>query len=232
MYPIRGGISRTFEIFYENFLQFLPNFLAAVILLVVGFILAAILRAVFLRIFRAVKVDRFWERAGMREVLTKGGIRQPLSVELSVIVYWLTVIVFLVTSLNTLHLPTIQMVMARFFLYLPNVFVAVIILIIGYLLSNFFARAALITLVNAGVINAGMIARFVRFAVLVFSLTMALEQLEIGRQTVLIAFAIMFGGITLGFAIAFGLGAQTFVKDYLGRRINKDEEQDDGIDHI
>lgn len=231
MYWLRGGVTETFEILYQKLMQFLPNFLAAVILLVVGIILAKILQLFLLRLFRAINVDRLWDRAGMREVLVKSGIRQPLSVELSRIVYWLTIIIFMVISLNALHIPAIEMVLARFFLYLPNVFIALVILLVGYLVSNFFARAALIALVNSGVRQAGLIARLVRFAVVVFSITMALEQLDIGRLSVLVAFAIMFGGVILALAIAFGLGAQQIVKDYLERKM-KGEEREDDIEHL
>ncbi len=156
-----------------------------------------------------MNVDRFWDRAGIREVLVRGGIKRPLSVELSRTVYWLTVLIFIVIALNALQIPLIEAVLARFFFYLPNVFVALLILFAGYLLCNFFARAVLIALVNSGVQEAGLIARAVRFAVFVFAVTMALEQLDIGKLSVLIAFTIMFGGVVLAFAIAFGLGGST-----------------------
>jgi hypothetical protein len=181
-------------------------------------------------------VDRFWDRAGIREVLIRGGIKRPLSTELARIISWLTILVFVVIALNSLEIPVVVTVLSRFFLYVPNIFVALLILFAGYLLSNFFARAALIALVNSGVHEAGMVARAVRLAIFVFAGTMALEQLNIGRVSVLIAFGIMFGGVVLGFAIAFGLGAQHYVRDYLQRRIEGGEDNEgqrkDGIDHI
>lgn len=231
MQPTRGGVLGMFQVLYERLLQFLPNFLLALILLGIGLILAKILSAVILKFFRAINVDRFWDRAGVREVLNRGGIREPLSVELSRITFWLVIVVFIIISLNALNLPAVDMVLARFFLYLPNVFIAVVILLVGYLLSNYFARAALIAAVNSGLRRAGLIARLVRLAVFLFSLTMALEQLEIGRISVLLAFAIMFGGIVLSFAIAVGLGAQGIVRDYLERKMNGGKEEDH-INHM
>ena len=222
-----------FEAFYQKLMEFLPNFLVALILLFVGVALARLLGFVFLRVFKAINVDKFWDRAGIREVLIRGGIKRPLSTELSRMISWLTVLIFVVIALNALHIPVIDAVLGRFFLYLPNVFVAVLILFAGYLLSNFFARAVLITLVNSGVQEAGLIARVVRFAIFVFAGTMALEQLDIGKLSVLIAFAIMFGGVILAFAIAVGLGAQHYVRTYLDRRTESGEkEKDNDIDHI
>ncbi len=82
--------------------------------------------------------------------------------------------------------------------------------------------------------EAGLIARAVRFAVFVFAVTMALEQLDIGKLSVLIAFTIMFGGVVLAFAIAFGLGGQHYVKMYLERRMEekREREEEDHIDHV
>ncbi len=228
---IRGGLSDTLEVVYRKLLQFLPNLMTAVIVLVFGIVLSKILAFIFLRLFRAIGVDRFWDRAGMREVFNKGGLKQPLSVELSKIIYWLTVIIFVVISLAMLQIPAIDLVLTRFFLYLPNVFIALIILFVGYLLSNFFARAALIALVNAGVKQAGLAARLVRIAVFVFAITMTLDQLDIGRQSVLAAFTIIFGGVILAFAIAFGVGAHGLVRDYLERQMKESEKEDD-IEHL
>lgn len=231
---VGGGMMEMFHVFYRKLLEFLPNFVTALILLLVGIGLAKILGLVFLRVFRAVNVDGFWDRAGIREVLVRGGIKRPPSVELSRTIYWLTVLIFMVIALNALQIPVIEAVLARFFLYLPNVFLAILILFTGYVLSSFFGRAVLIALVNSGVQEAGLIARAVRFAIFVFAVTMALEQLDIGKLSVLIAFTILFGGIVLAFAIAFGLGGQHYVKAYLERRMKEkgEREEEDHIDHV
>jgi hypothetical protein len=233
MQDVEGGAAEMLHVFFRKLLGFLPNFFTALILLFVGVGLAKVLGLISLRVFRALNVDRFWDRAGIREVLIRGGIRKPLSVELSRIVYWLTVLIFIVIALNALQIPVIEAVLARFFLYLPNVFVALLILFAGYLLCNFFARAALIGLVNSGVREAGLAARAVRFAIFVFAVTMALEQLDIGKASVLIAFTIMFGGAVLAFAIALGLGGQHYVREYLERRMRKGSKDDvHHIDHV
>jgi hypothetical protein len=231
MRVLEGGMMEMLEVFYQRLLQFLPNLLVAVIVFVVGIMVSKILRVLSLRFFTAINVDRFWDRAGMREVLNRGGIKQPLSVELSKIVYWLAILIFVIISLNALHIPPIETLLARLFLYLPNVLIAFLILFVGYVLSNFFARAALIALVNTGVQQAGLVARLVRLGVFMFSITMSLEQLDIGKLAVLIAFAIMFGGVVLALAIAFGLGAQQFVRDFLERKTAKREREDD-IEHL
>lgn len=228
-------IIEPFESFYEKFLTFMPNFLTSLVLLVVGIVLGALLRRIFLRIFRAVNLDKAAERLGLFEMLLKGGIRESLSAFIARIIGWLTIFTFAVVALQTLKIPTVEHLLERFFLYLPNVFTAAVILLFGYLFSNFFGRAALIASVNAGLRKAGMVGRLVKLTVFILSATMALEQLGIGRETVLIAFAIIFGGIVLALAIAFGFGGKEMAKNYLERNIgeeNKDEETGDDIHHL
>jgi len=225
-------IIEPFESSYEKFLTFMPNFLTSLALLIVGIVLGALLRMVFLRMFRAINLDKAAERLGLFEMLLKGGIRESLSAFIARIIGWLTIFTFAVVALQTLKIPTVEHLLERFFLYLPNVFTAAVILLFGYLFSNFFGRAALIASVNAGLRKAGMVGKFVKFTVFILSATMALEQLGIGRETVLIAFAIVFGGIVLALAIAFGFGGKEIAKNYLERNIREEKEGEETRDDI
>ncbi len=224
-------IIEPFERFFEKVLQFLPDFLSAILIFALGIVLGLILRAVFLRLFRTIKLDKFSERSGMVEIIQKGGIKEPVSLILSRIIGWLTIISFSILSLYSLDVPAIGQILERLLLYLPNVFVAAVILFFGFFLSNFLSRATLIASVNAGFKASGLIGKFVKLTVFLLAVTMALEQLGIGRGTIVIAFAITFGGIVLALAIAFGLGGRNIAKDYLEKKLLKGEEKDD-IEHL
>lgn len=220
-----------FERFLENALQFLPNFITAILVLIVGVFFGIILKTFFLRFFKAIGLDKLSERSGVIELLRKGGIRDSVSTLLSRIIGWITIVVFAVISMRSLEVSTVERIFERILLYLPNMFVATLLLLFGYLLSNFLGRAALIASVNAGMKISGLIGRFVKFTVLILSGTMALEQLGIGRETVVIAFTIIFGGIVLALAIAFGFGGKEIAKTYLEKKFLKEEEKDD-IKHL
>ncbi|MEW6417657.1 MAG: hypothetical protein AB1480_06005 [Nitrospirota bacterium] len=224
-------IIEPFDKFLEKLLQFLPNILSSILILLSGIILGLILKALFQRFFHAIKLDKFSERSGVVEMLQKGGVKEPLSFILSKLISWVIIISFLFLSLQSLNIPTIERVLERFILYLPNVFVAAVILLFGYLLSNFLGRAALIAAVNAGWKVSGLIGRLVKLTVFLLAVTMALEQLGIGRETIVIAFAIIFGGVVLAIAIAFGLGGRDIAKEYLEKKI-KGEEKKDEISHL
>ena len=220
-----------FERFIERVLHFLPNFITAILVLIVGIVFGMVLKVLFLRFFKAIGLDKLSERSGVIELLRKGGIRDSVSILLSRIIGWLTIVVFAVISMKALEVSTVERIFERILLYLPNVFVATLLLLFGYLLSNFLGRAALIASVNAGMKISGLIGRFVKFTILVFSGTMALEQLGIGRETVVIAFTIIFGGIVLALALAFGFGGKEIAKTYLEKKFLKEEEKDD-IKHL
>jgi hypothetical protein len=225
-------IVQPLEGLYEKVLEFLPNFLASLLLLMVGIVVGKALRMIVFRLLKAVHLDKHFERFGMDEVLGKGGIKEPLSVLLSRIVGWIAVFIFVVLALKALNIPSVERLLVGFVLYLPNVFVAALILFFGYFLSNFLGRAALITSVNAGIRLSGLIGQFTRLAVFLLSITMALEQLGIGSNTIVIAFAITFGGVVLALSIAFGLGGRDIAKDYLEKKIRGGEEKKDEISHM
>lgn len=225
-------IIEPFESCYEKILTFLPYFLTSLALLIVGIVLGIALRMIFLRIFRAFNLDRVAERLGLFEMLLRGGIKEAPSSFIARIIGWLTVFTFAVVALQTLKIPTVEQLLERFFLYLPNIFTAAVILLFGYILSNFFGRAALIASVNAGLKKAGSLGRLVKVTVFILSATMALEQLGIGRETVIIAFAIVFGGIVLAMAIAFGLGGKEIARNYLEKNVGANPEDDDTRDDI
>ncbi|MEW6108566.1 MAG: hypothetical protein AB1632_05250 [Nitrospirota bacterium] len=219
------------ERFFENVLQFLPNFLTSALILIIGILIGMAFKRIFLKLFKAVGVDIFLERTGTMELIRKGGIKDPGSVLLSRLIGWIIVFVFAIISLRALDTPAVERLLESFLLYLPNIFVALLILLFGYLLSNFLGRAALIAAVNAGIKISGLIGKFIKFTIFILAATMALEQLGIGRETVVIAFAVIFGGFVLAFAIAFGLGGRDIAKEYLEKKL-KGEEKKDEISHL
>ncbi|HNS13763.1 MAG TPA: hypothetical protein PKM08_00385 [Syntrophorhabdaceae bacterium] len=224
-------IVEPFEKCYEKLLYFLPNFFTSILLLIAGILLAVIIRVIFQKLFKTIKLDRFSERSGIVEALSKSGIREPLSVLISKIIEWIIILTFLVVAMQNLRIPTVEHLLERFFLYVPNMFIAAFILIIGYLLSNFFRRAVLIASVNAGIKYSGLLSKFVKFTVFILSCTMALEQLGIGKDTVIIAFAVTFGGVILALAIACGLGGKDIAREYLEKKM-KEDNKGDGINHL
>jgi hypothetical protein len=220
-------IIQPFDRFLERLLEFLPDIMTSILIFVAGVVLGFILKSVFLKIFQAVRIDRFSERSGAVEMMKKGGVTEPVSVILARLIGWVAVISFLILSLQTLNIPAVERIMERFILYLPNVFIAVFIVFLGYFLGNFLGRTALIACVNAGFKMAGLVAKFVKLTIFLLSMTMALEQLGIGRETITIAFAVIFGGVVFALSLAFGLGGRDAAKEFLEKKLYGEEKKDD-----
>jgi len=221
--PIRG--------FLVELLNFLPRLLSSLVLVLCGLLAAWLLKTVCIWSIRSLQGDALAEKLGLTQALRKLGMKDPLSRLTGRVVYWLVLISFLIIALNALSVPTVEDLLSRFFLYLPNVIVAVLILTLGYIVGNFLGRASLIALVNADVSMASFLGRFVRITVYIIAATMALELLGIGKDTVLVAFAIVFGGIVLALSIAFGIGGHKAAGDYIERKLREEREKDD-IEHI
>jgi hypothetical protein len=124
----------------------------------------------------------------------------------------------------------LQEQIARFFLFLPHLFVSVLILFFGMLAAGFAARAALLAAVNANVPSPRLLSLAVRSIIMVFVLSIVFEELGLAEQTMLVAFGIAFGALMLGLAIAFGIGGRDLARRFLEEkfvRIKKDRDEDE-----
>ncbi|GBE35585.1 hypothetical protein BMS3Bbin06_02126 [bacterium BMS3Bbin06] len=218
--------------FLQRLIEFLPNLLSSLVIMTLGFFTGWVLKNITLKILEIINADRFCHRTGITHALEKGGIKDKPTVLIGKVFYWLVVIIFAIMALYTLRVPAVANLLERFFLYLPNVFVAVVLIIVGYVLSNFLARATLIASVNAGIRISGFLSKGVKAGVIVLSLTMALEQLGIGHDTVIIAFSLLFGGVVFALALAFGLAGKDLAKEYLEKRFGREQEEKDDLKHL
>ncbi len=225
-------ITEPIEDFINKVLLFLPNLFSSILILILGILAGWVTKQVLLKLFRILKLDELSERSGINRIISRGGIKSSLATLIARFVGWIITFGFAIIALDNLRLPAIERLFESFFLYLPNVFIALIIIVVGLLLGNFFGRTALIASVNAGLKMSGLIAKAVKFSIFVFALSIALEQLGIGKETVVIAFAIVFGGIIFALALAFGLGGRDIAKEFLEKKLKGEEEKKDEISHL
>lgn len=215
--------------------RFLPRILAMTITIIIGLIVAWILRAIVRRILLFFRFDQVCETVGLTQFLAK--TKMPLPTELlSSLVFWVVWLVFWLFGLDALQIAPLQSEIARFFFFLPQIFVAILILFVGVLIANFFGRTTLLTAVNADAPSPRLLSGVVRFLIIAIAVTMALERIGLGRGVVVIAFAIAFGAIMLGLALAFGLGGRDAARRLLERRFlesrKREDDENDEISHM
>ena len=200
---------------------FLPRVLVAGLLLVVGWVVARIVRRLTLKTLRLARVDLIAEKAGIEDFLVQGGVRQTTVSILANLVYWIINLIVILAALTALGLGSATELFNRLALYIPNVVAAVIVLILGSLFAQFLGTLTRTYLANLGVEGAVAIGNLVRLAVVVFVVAVGLEQLAIGGQVLVSAFQIAFGALCLALALAFGLGGRDWAARVLDNLFGK-----------
>jgi hypothetical protein len=208
---MRDELIRLIEVlrgFWDQLAAFLPRLALALVLLLVGWALARFVRRLAVRGLRLVKADVAAEKAGLEDFLVQGGVRFTTVTLVGSFVYWAVNLAVILAALTVLGIETAGQTIARLVLHVPNVATAVVILILGTLLGQFFGALTFAYLANLGVGGARAMSAIARWAVVVFVIAVSLEQLSIGGQVLVSAFQIAFGALCLALALAFGLGGR------------------------
>ena len=205
--PIKG--------MWSQFLEYVPNILGALIILIVGWLVARTIQTVVDKALSKARFNTLTERAGINHALSQAQIHRPPSTIMARLFFWVLMILALSMSVNALNLEVASQLLNQLVAYIPNVIAAAFILALGFffgsLLRSFVATAA----GGVKMLNPQMLGQLAQVAVIIFSVAAALEQLQVAKETVQTAIQIIFGSLGLGFAIAFGFGCQDIVKKWV-----------------
>jgi hypothetical protein len=214
----------------RGFAHYLPRLIVMLIIALIGWVIAYLIKVLVRSILNLTAFSKLSENSGATQLLHRAAL--PSSAELlSRFVFWVAWIGFILLGVSVLGIVGLQEYISRFFLFLPRLLVALVILFFGLLAANFFSRAALLAAVNANFRSSRMLSVLIRVMISLFTFSMVLEMLGVGEQTILIAFGAAFGALMLGLAIAFGIGGQDLAREFLEKRLasNKREEKDDEL---
>ena len=227
---ILGTLRETFGSFFHALVLFLPRVLSMLVIIAAGLLVALVLKIMVRRIFSIASFRKYCDSAGLTQMMRKAALPTPVEF-LGQVVFWVVWLVFIVLGIDALGISAFREQISRFFMFLPQIFVAMIVLFIGLLIANFFSRATLLAAANANYPSARLLSTLVRLLIVIFFVTMALEQIGLGRHVVLIAFSIAFGAVMLGTAIAFGLGGRDVARQVLEKQFLNEEtsEKDEDI---
>jgi small-conductance mechanosensitive channel len=221
---IVSELTQATQEFARELAHLLPRLLVMLIIALVGWIIAYLVKVVLRKALRLVKFDRLSESAGATQLLTQAAL--PSSSELlSRLVFWVTWVGFVLAGLSALGIVGLQEDISRFFLFLPRLLVAILILFFGMLASTFFSRGALLAAVNASLPSPQVLSYSVRVVILVLAVSMAFEEIGVAEHTILVAFSIVFGALMLSLAIAFGIGGRDLARRTLERRFSQDKKE-------
>jgi hypothetical protein len=229
--PFSTRLLAALNTFYEGVMGFLPGLLAFLLIALLGLALAWVVRAVVRRVLTAARFDRLADSSGAGQLLIRADIRATPSALVASFLFWVLLASFAMAGLSALDVEAIDLLTAEFFLYLPQIFAGLVILLVGFLFANFLSRATLLAAINAGAPSPRVISLVVKLLITVLAFAMALEQLHIARSIVLAAFIISFGAVMLSVAIAFGIGGHEVARRILERRFEADDHRDD-LEHL
>ena len=198
-------------------LTFIPKLLGFLVILIVGLIIASLVSKLVTGLLRRLGFDNLANRIGLTRFQQRMNVTLDPAGVLGKIVYWFLLLIFLIPATDSLGLPAVSNILNQLVAYIPNVFVAILVLFLGTLAATFVADIVRGATASANVGNPNVFAAIARWAIIGFASLIALEQLQIAPALINELFAAVVGAAAIAFGLAFGLGGQDTARRWLSR---------------
>lgn len=198
--------------------SYLPQFLGGLVVLLIGLAISALLREVVIRALWVLKVERWFDGASqmMRRVQVGGADGASVWTNLlAELVRWTVVVLFLIPAVDAWGLPRVTDVLNQVLLYVPNVFVAVVVGFVGLVIANLVYDLVQNVARNLGSSSAVLLANVARYSLLFFTALVVLNQLGVAADLIRILFTGIVAMIALAGGISFGVGGQEAAREVL-----------------
>lgn len=213
----------SFAALWVEFMAYVPRIIGALIVLIIGLIVAAGLDALVERIFESMKLDTFLEKIGLKPIFERAGLRIRGAYFLGKLVYWFVVLGFLLAIADTLGLYALSGFLTSVVDYIPNVIAAVLILLAAFVVGHFLRRIVTASVLSAKLHGAHFLGTFTWWIVVVFGFLAALSQLDIASQIVQTIVTGFIAMLALAGGLAFGLGGRDYAHHMLDKLKDRTE---------
>ncbi len=203
--------------FLHQSAAFLPRLALALMVVVVGWLLAKAMRFAVEKGLRAVNFGVLTERAGTDHFLQQGGLRGDTTTLFGLFTYWVILLAALIIAFNGLGLTYITDLLQRVELFAPKVLVAMLVIVLGSYFARFVGEAIYTYCVDAQIPDADILGKIARYLIMTFVVMIALSQIEVGGDIVQRTFLILLAGLVLALALAFGIGGKDWAAAMLER---------------
>jgi flagellar biosynthesis protein FliQ len=197
--------------------ELLPRLGLALIILVIGYFIARMVRFIVVKALRAGNFHVLSDRAGMDGFLRDGGVQADTTEILGLLFYWIVILAALVIGFNGLGLNYITDLLVKVLLFVPKVMVALVILVFGAYFARFIGNALCAYAKKLQLQDAESLGRLAQYAIVAFVVLIALDQVNIGGDIVRQTFLIVLAGVVLALALAFGIGGKDWAAEMLER---------------
>jgi hypothetical protein len=208
----------------NTILSAIPRIIGFAVVLIIGWIISSLLARGVQALLHAVKFNELARRSGFADFVQKMGVRNDSAGVIASIVKWCVRLITLVVAFDTLGLPAVSNVLNQLLLWLPNLVVALVVLVIGGLAANALSQLVRGTSAKAGFTNSDMLATVTRVAVWGFAIIVAITQLGIATTLINTLVIGLIGAMALAFGLAFGLGGRdraARMLDTMGRNLEQ-----------
>ena len=203
--------------FLHQTAAFLPKLLLALFVVLIGWLLAKVVRFAIERALRAVNFNVLTERAGTDTFLRQAGMHGDTTTLFGLVAFWLVIVAALIMAFNGMGLTYLPDLLGRVVLFAPKLLIAMLIFVFGSYCARFVGDAVQNYCVDAQIADADVLGRLVRYAIMLFVVMIALSQVEVGGDIVQRTFLIILAGLMLAIALAFGLGGKDWAASLLQR---------------
>lgn len=208
----------SFQNLWAGVISFVPNLIVALVILLVGWFIGAILGKVVDQVLKSIKLDDALRHAKVEEMLAKGGITLNSGRFVGGLVKWFVIVAFLVASLDVLKLTQVNDFLRDVVLsYLPQVIVAVLILLAAAVIGDIMQRIVMSSAKAAGVHAAGFLGKVTRWSIWIFAILIALSQLGIATALIQTLFTGVVIAVALAIGLSFGLGGQEAAAQFIAK---------------
>lgn len=203
--------------FLHQMAAFLPHLVLALAVVVAGWLIAKAVRFAVEKGLRAINFNVLTERAGTDHFLQQGGLQGDTTTLFGLLAYWAVVLAALIIAFNGLGLTYITDLLQRVELFLPNILVAMLVVVFGSYFARFVGEAVQTYCGEAQIPDSDILGKIARHLIMTFVVMIALSQVEVGGDIVQRTFLIILAGFVLAFALAFGLGGREWAAAMLER---------------
>lgn len=200
---------------YTGVADFIPRFVAAVVVFLIGWLIASLLGKAVYHIIKTLQIDKALDSLGFKRVWERGGMKLNTPLFFEELIKWFFIVVFLMAATNIIGLDQVTDFLKTVVFYLPNVIVAALVMLIGVLVARFIEHSVRVSVRTAQLASANFLALLARWSVLIFAFLVALDQLSVASEIIRIFVIGVVTMAAIGGGLAFGLGGQRHAEEWL-----------------
>jgi len=205
----------------DQFVSAVPRVVMALLIIIIGFIVAKIVAGIVRKLLARIGLDKIGDKLEDIDIVKKSNMKIQISKMISKFIYYIMLLFFLIAGAEALGMPAISNLVTDIINFIPNLIVAIIMLVLGLLLAEALRNIAFTALKSLGIPSAGMISSFVFYFILITVFVSALKQAAIQTEFLETNLSILIGGVVAAFAIGYGLASKDIIKNFISSFYNK-----------